>query len=78
MAKTLGHKWTFIIRFIRQAFGWLGSGTAVQRMKEAVAEIKAATPKDSLLGAEEAVLILRRNTNIQEKSKSFMCGRLCY
>jgi len=59
MAKILRHKWTFTIRFRRQAFGWLGSGTAVQRVKEAVAEIKALARKDALLGAEDAVLILR-------------------
>lgn len=59
MAKTLRHKWTFTIRFRRQAFGWLGSGTKVQRVKEAVAEIKKLPRKVALLGAEEAVLILR-------------------
>jgi len=60
MAKTLKHKWTFTSRFRRQAFGWRGSGTAVQRVKEAVAEIKAAARKDSLLGAEGAVLFFEK------------------
>lgn len=60
MAKTLRHKWTFTSRFRRQAFGWRGSGTAVQRVKEAVAEIKAAARKDSLLGAEGAVLFFEK------------------
>ncbi len=60
MAKTLKHKWTFTSRFRRQAFGWRGSGTAVQRVKEAVAEIKAVARKDSLLGAEGAVLFFEK------------------
>jgi len=60
MAKTLRYKWTFTSRFRRQAFGWRGSGTAVQRVKEAVAEIKAAARKDSLLGAEGAVLFFEK------------------
>lgn len=60
MAKTLRHKWTFTSRFRRQAFGWRGSGKAVQRVKEAVAEIRAAARKDSLLGAEGAVLFFEK------------------
>jgi hypothetical protein len=42
MAKSLRYKWTFTSRFRKQAFGWRGSSTAIQRVKEAVAEIKAA------------------------------------
>lgn len=60
MAKTLKHKWTFTGRFRKQAFGWRGSATAIQRVKEAVAEIKAAARKDALLGAEGAVLFLEK------------------
>ncbi len=60
MTKTLRHKWTFTSRFRRQAFGWRGSVTAVQRVKEAVTEIKAAARKDSLLGAEGAVLFFEK------------------
>ncbi len=60
MAKTFKNKWTFTSRFRRQAFGWRGSGAAVQRVKEAVAEIKAAARKDSLLGAEGAVLFFEK------------------
>jgi len=60
MAKTLRHKWTFTSRFRRQAFGWRGSGKAVQRVREAVAEIKALARKDSLLGAEGAVLFFEK------------------
>lgn len=60
MAKALKHKWTFTSHFRRQAFGWRGTGTAIQRVKEAVAEIKAAAHKDSLLGAEGAVLFFEK------------------
>ncbi|MBU0675478.1 MAG: hypothetical protein KJ950_12620 [Proteobacteria bacterium] len=60
MAKSLRYKWTFANRFRRQAFGWRGSSTAIQRVKEAVAEIKAAARKDLLLGAEGAVLFLEK------------------
>ena len=54
------HKWTFTSRFRRGAYGWRGSRTAVQRVKEAVSEIKAVTRKESLLGAEGAVLFLEK------------------
>ena len=60
MAKTVRHKWTFTSRFRKQAFGWRGSGKAVQRVKEAVSEIKAVARKDSLLGAEGAVLFFEK------------------
>jgi len=60
MAKTLRHKWTFTSSFRRQAFSWRGSKKAVQRVKEAVAEIKVAARKDSLLGAEGAVLFFEK------------------
>lgn len=60
MSKTLRYKWTFASRFRRQAFGWRGSRKAVQRVKEAVAEIKAAARKDPLLGAEGSVLFFEK------------------
>jgi hypothetical protein len=41
MTKTSKHKWTFAARFRRHAFGWR-SQPAIQRVNEAVAEIKAA------------------------------------
>ncbi|MFZ5765803.1 MAG: hypothetical protein ACOY4H_09435 [Thermodesulfobacteriota bacterium] len=60
MVKSAKHKWTFTSRFRKQAFGWRGSSTAIQRVKEAVAEIKAAARQDPLLGAEGAVLFLEK------------------
>jgi hypothetical protein len=53
------HKWTFAPRFRRQAFGWRFQ-PAIQRVKEAVAEIKAAARQDPVLGAEGAVLFLEK------------------
>ena len=39
--KTPKHKWAFRPRFRTNAFGWRGSKLAIERLKEAVAEIKA-------------------------------------
>lgn len=60
MPKPAKHKWTFTNRFRRGTFGWRGSRTAVQRVKEAVTEIKKTVRKDPLLGAEGAVLFLEK------------------
>ena len=53
------HKWTFRARFRKRAFGWR-SQPAVKRVKEAVAEIKKVARKDSVLGAEGAVLFIEK------------------
>ncbi|MBE0625503.1 MAG: hypothetical protein IH606_11880 [Burkholderiales bacterium] len=53
------HSWSFAPRFRRGAFGWR-SDPAITRIKEAVAEIKAASRKDPLLAAEGAVLFLQK------------------
>jgi hypothetical protein len=53
------HSWSFAPRFRRGAFGWR-SDPAITRIKEAVAEIKAASRKDALLAAEGAVLFLQK------------------
>jgi len=55
-----GHKWMFSPRFRRHAFGWRGSRPAIVRVKEAVSEIKKASKKNGLLGAEGAVLLLEK------------------
>lgn len=60
MKRPVKHKWTFRARFRRRAFGWRGSRTAIQRIKEALSEIKAVARKDNLLGAEGAVLFLEK------------------
>ncbi|MBI4882158.1 MAG: hypothetical protein HY812_21225 [Planctomycetes bacterium] len=54
-----GHKWEFQARFRRHAFGWK-SRPAIQRVKQAVSEIKKVARRDSVLAAEGAVLFLER------------------
>lgn len=53
------HKWTFVPRFRRNAFGWR-SQPAVVRVREAVSEIKKAARKDPVMAAEGAVLFLEK------------------
>jgi len=53
------HKWTFRARFRRHAFGWR-SQPAIKRIKEAVSEIKKASRKDPILGAEGAVVFFEK------------------
>lgn len=53
------YKWQFSPRFRRNAFGWK-SDIPIQRIKEALAEIKAVTKKDPVLAAEGAVLFLEK------------------
>ena len=53
------YKWQFAPRFRRNAFGWR-SNTPIQRLKEALAEIKAMAKKDPVLAAEGAVLLIEK------------------
>lgn len=53
------HKWEFRPRFRARAFGWR-SQPAMQRLKEAVSEIKKVAKQDPLLGADGAVLLIER------------------
>lgn len=59
MAKVERKKWAFAPRFRRNAFGWR-SHPAIERVKQAVSEIKSAARIDPILGAEGAVLFLER------------------
>src|SRR5262249_8358456 len=59
MTAAKAHNWTFRSRFRANAFGWR-SDLPIKRIKEAVAEIKKATRKDKILGAEGAVLLLEK------------------
>ncbi|VXC80994.1 conserved hypothetical protein [Burkholderia sp. 8Y] len=52
-------KWTFVSRFRRNAFGWRSS-LPIQRLKEAVSEIRSVDRADRALAAEGAVLLLER------------------
>lgn len=53
------HKWQFAPRFRRNAFGWK-SQTPIQRIKEAVSEIKQVARKEPVLAAEGAILFLEK------------------
>ncbi len=53
------YRWEFRARFRRHSFGWR-SQPAVQRVKQAVSEVKAVARRDPMLGAEGAVLFLER------------------
>ncbi|MBF0340269.1 MAG: hypothetical protein HQL95_04820 [Magnetococcales bacterium] len=53
------YPWAFVPRFRRNGFGWR-SQPAIQRVKEAVAEIKKIAKTDSVLGGEGAVIFLEK------------------
>ena len=60
MKETSGNpRWEFVRRFRRGAFGWK-SEPAIQRVRQAVSEIKKVARRDPVLGAEGAVLFLER------------------
>jgi hypothetical protein len=59
-ASKQAHVWEFRSRFRRNVFGWRGSRPAIQRIDEAVAEIKAVDRTDRSLAAEGAVVFLER------------------
>jgi len=54
------HAWAFRTRFRRAAFGWNGSKLAIERIHEALAEIRAALKRDPTDAAEGAVLFLEK------------------
>ncbi len=60
MAETSQHDWEFVRRFRRHAFGWKGSRPAIQRIKEAVVEIKKVARNAPALAAEGAVRFLEK------------------
>lgn len=53
------HRWQFAPRFRRNAFGWR-SQPAIQRVREAVAEIKTVRRHNPALAAEGALLLLEK------------------
>lgn len=53
------YKWQFSPRFRRSAFGWR-SETPIQRIKEALSEIRKVARKEPTLAAEGAVLFLEK------------------
>lgn len=54
------HPWAFRARFRRAAFGWKGSKLAIERIHEALTEIRAVARQDTTTAAEGAVLFLER------------------
>jgi NAD(P)-dependent dehydrogenase (short-subunit alcohol dehydrogenase family) len=56
---TSKHEWEFKARFRRSAFGWK-SQPAIQRVKQAVSEIKKVARSEPVLAADGAVTFLER------------------
>ena len=54
------HPWAFRARFRRTAFGWKGSKLAIERIQEALTEIRAVARHDPATAAEGAVLFLEK------------------
>lgn len=54
------HRWTFKSRLRARAYSWRGSKPAIARLKEAVAEIKAANRKDPVAAGEGAIALMAR------------------
>jgi len=69
MTRPVAHKWAFAPRFRRHAFGWR-SQPAVQRVREAVAEIQKVAKKDPALAAVGAVLFLEKVSPALERVDS--------
>ena len=53
------HKWEFSARFRRHAFGWR-SNVPMQRIKEALSEIRKEARKNPVIAAEGAILLLEK------------------
>jgi hypothetical protein len=54
------HTWAFRARYRRTAFGWKGSKLAIERIHEALTEIRAVARHDPATAAEGAVLFLEK------------------
>ena len=54
------HKWTFTSRFRAGAYGRKASRLAIQRIKEAVSEIKLVNRRDQLLASQGAILFIEK------------------
>jgi hypothetical protein len=59
-ARTTPDSWGFRSKFRRGAFGWRGSKLAIERIGEALAEIRGAQRRDPVAAAQGAVLLLQR------------------
>jgi tetratricopeptide (TPR) repeat protein len=54
------YRWVFRSRLRRAAFGWKGSKAAIERIHEALTEIRAVARQDRATAAEGAVLFLEK------------------
>jgi hypothetical protein len=63
-------RWAFLPRFRRNAFGWRGSTLAVQRVRQAVAEICKVARKNPVLAGEGAVRFIERISGALEQIDS--------
>lgn len=59
MTRTTSHRWTFTARFRRGTFGWK-SALPIQRLKEAVIEIRQVARREPVLAADGAVTLLEK------------------
>ncbi len=57
---SIKHAWSFRTRFRRAAFGWKGSKLAIERVHEAMAEIRAVARHSPATAAEGAVIFLEK------------------
>ena len=69
MSKAKSHHWEFTSRFRRGAFGWK-SQPAIQRVRQAVSEIKQVARREPVLAAEGAVRFLERVSPALERVDS--------
>lgn len=69
-ASSKTHKWKFKSHFRRHVFGWKSSRLAVQRVKQAVSEIKKIARKDPNFAGEGAVIFLERLSSALERVDS--------
>lgn len=63
------HKWQFASRFRRHAFGWR-SDLPLQRIKEAITEIKQVVRKEPVLADEGAIVLLEKLSPAMEQVDS--------
>jgi len=54
------YKWAFKARLRARAFGWRGSRPAIERLKQAVSEIRAVARRDPVAAADGAVSLMER------------------
>jgi hypothetical protein len=69
MADSKTHRWRFAARFRRNAFGWR-SQPAIERVHEAVAEIRKAARRDPALAADVRCCSLRRRASTPPISRT--------